>query len=241
MVLPMSQKQGAASFKTIAVEWTGERRRNQSSIAGRVSRRESMIQRTIGSGFCTLVLAIMIVASQGDSASAADREIVKYRMTSWKSVHFNDEAEAQKQHDTLKKIGCEVKKHAHGDHVDVSVSMPAMAVHFVEDSRRGSPVGEVAQDGRLRNLSCALSRGWRSLHTSRIFTRVIRIRRVDEGVKRGITMMRSLKHSVWIAMSVSVCLSGCGQAEVANTSEPIEICGIASELESGGRFGTSTR
>lgn len=72
-------------------------------------------------------LAITVLAAtafmfglQTTKVHAAGQEIVKFRLTNWKTAHFDDAKKAQSQSGTLKQIGCEVKLHAHGSHHDVS-------------------------------------------------------------------------------------------------------------------------
>jgi hypothetical protein len=61
---------------------------------------------------------------QAKEAFAAGQEIVQFRLTNWKTAHFNDAKKAQSHSATLKQIGCEVKQHAHGSHHDVSYRCP---------------------------------------------------------------------------------------------------------------------
>ena len=53
-------------------------------------------------------------------ASAAEKEVVAYRLTQWKASHFDDQARARQHYDTVKKLGCEAKQDDHGGHIDVS-------------------------------------------------------------------------------------------------------------------------
>jgi hypothetical protein len=62
------------------------------------------------------VLGSLLAASE---ASAASKEVVEFRLTKWKAAHFDSEKDAQKVLDTLKQLGCEVRKEAHGGHSDV--------------------------------------------------------------------------------------------------------------------------
>lgn len=50
---------------------------------------------------------------------AATNEEVEFRLPKWKAAHFNSEKDAAKVFDTLKQLGCEVKKEAHNGHTDV--------------------------------------------------------------------------------------------------------------------------
>jgi hypothetical protein len=51
-------------------------------------------------------------------------ETVRYQLASWKAKHIHDDTKADKIVVTLKKLGCEVKKHQHNGHVDVSYRCP---------------------------------------------------------------------------------------------------------------------
>jgi len=66
-----------------------------------------------------LAAALMLSAGAA-SALAADAEIVKFRLTKWKTAHVKDTVSAETLGETLEKLGCEVKLHAHGDHNDVT-------------------------------------------------------------------------------------------------------------------------
>ena len=71
----------------------------------------------------TIVLALcmaFITATLTSTASAADREVVAYRLTNWKTVHFDDAKRADAHTKTVKRLGCEVKTGDHGGHIDVS-------------------------------------------------------------------------------------------------------------------------
>jgi hypothetical protein len=45
---------------------------------------------------------------------------IGYRLTGWKTVHIHDEAASAEQAATLEQLGCEIKKHSHGDHMDLN-------------------------------------------------------------------------------------------------------------------------
>lgn len=68
--------------------------------------------------------AVLWGISSAAPVDAAQREVVKFRLTKWKAAHFDSQVEARKHHATLTKIGCEAKQHAHGDHYDVSYRCP---------------------------------------------------------------------------------------------------------------------
>ena len=54
------------------------------------------------------------------AAEAADSpQSIAFRLTEWKSLHFDDEQEAKRQLQLLKKIGCESELKPHTDHTDL--------------------------------------------------------------------------------------------------------------------------
>ena len=55
-----------------------------------------------------------------ERASAADKYVVQFRLTKWKTMHFEETAKAETHLATVKKLGCEVKAGDHGGHIDVS-------------------------------------------------------------------------------------------------------------------------
>ncbi|MAI31680.1 MAG: hypothetical protein CBE00_03530 [Planctomycetaceae bacterium TMED240] len=46
-------------------------------------------------------------------------EIVRYQLTEWKAKHIHDAKKADTIMQTLKKLGCELKKNQHNGHIDV--------------------------------------------------------------------------------------------------------------------------
>lgn len=71
-----------------------------------------------------LAVSTFAIGLQATQVFAAGQEIVQFRLTDWKTAHFNDANKAQSNSATLKQIGCEVKQHAHGSHHDVSYRCP---------------------------------------------------------------------------------------------------------------------
>jgi hypothetical protein len=51
-------------------------------------------------------------------------EIVRYQLTQWKAKHIHDAKKADTITGTLKKLGCELKKHQHNGHIDVQYRCP---------------------------------------------------------------------------------------------------------------------
>lgn len=52
-------------------------------------------------------------------ASTKTKSAVAFRLTQWRTVHFDDVQKATVHSETLKKIGCEVGSEAHAGHTDV--------------------------------------------------------------------------------------------------------------------------
>ena len=69
----------------------------------------------------TAVTGVVILPA---AAEAARQEIVRFRLPKWKSSHFKKAKDAESHYSIMKSIGCDVKKHAHGDHIDVSYRCP---------------------------------------------------------------------------------------------------------------------
>lgn len=74
---------------------------------------------------CAVIWGSTLVSS----ADAASNEEVEFRLTKWKAAHFHNEKDAQKVFDTLKQLGCEVKKEAHNGHTDVVYRCGSWRVH----------------------------------------------------------------------------------------------------------------
>ena len=47
-----------------------------------------------------------------------------FRLSQWETIHTRNAEEAQKEIDTLKRLGCEVASETHGDHIDVRYHCP---------------------------------------------------------------------------------------------------------------------
>jgi len=46
-------------------------------------------------------------------------EVVRYQLAEWKAKHIHDAKKADTIMQTLKKLGCELKKNQHNGHIDV--------------------------------------------------------------------------------------------------------------------------
>ena len=72
----------------------------------------------------TVLSVAFVLAVFTSTASAADREVVAYRLAKWKTVHFDDAKRAETHAKTIKRLGCDVKTGDHGGHIDVSYQCP---------------------------------------------------------------------------------------------------------------------
>ncbi len=64
-------------------------------------------------------LSFLAVFSISCAVANASEDAVAFRSKEWQSLHAENDADAQKQLATLKKLGCETKLNQHGDHADV--------------------------------------------------------------------------------------------------------------------------
>jgi len=74
-----------------------------------------------------VLLALSLVFSWvvfAPSASAAEQEVVAYRLMAWKTVHFDDAQRADNHVSTLRRLGCDVRTGDHGGHIDVTYRCP---------------------------------------------------------------------------------------------------------------------
>lgn len=71
-----------------------------------------------------VLLALAIALISAVAVHASDAYVVKFRLANWKSAHFNSVKQAKSFQDSVTKIGCEVKQHAHDGHVDVTYRCP---------------------------------------------------------------------------------------------------------------------
>ncbi|MEX0715628.1 MAG: hypothetical protein WD066_03540 [Planctomycetaceae bacterium] len=78
-----------------------------------------MSKSTLRTVSITCIAAMALLVPQA-IASADAAEVVAYRLTNWKTLHFDDAAKAQTHADAVKRLGCEVKTDNHGGHVDVA-------------------------------------------------------------------------------------------------------------------------
>jgi len=51
-------------------------------------------------------------------------EIVRYHLKDWKAKHIHDSKKADAIASTLKKLGCETKRHQHNGHIDIRYRCP---------------------------------------------------------------------------------------------------------------------
>lgn len=71
--------------------------------------------------FRFLALAFLIAACP---VLAGAEEIVRYQLKDWKAQHIHDAKKAETIFQTLKKLGCELKKEQHNGHIDVKYRCP---------------------------------------------------------------------------------------------------------------------
>lgn len=81
---------------------------------------KTQISRMAVTGF----LALFCLAFATQSVRAAGQELVDYRLTEWKTKHFQDAEKADSLATSLKKLGCEVKRDSHDGHIDVAYRCP---------------------------------------------------------------------------------------------------------------------
>lgn len=78
----------------------------------------------------SLIFALLIAGSAGSTTLFAHEgedhngEVIAYRLTEWKEMHFDDPRQADLHLQAVKKLGCEAKKDAHGGHIDVVYRSP---------------------------------------------------------------------------------------------------------------------
>jgi len=73
---------------------------------------------TMKSLLSPLFLFTLLCCTSAVSAADAPQSIA-FRLTEWKSMHFDNSQEAQQQVDTLKRLGCEAQLDQHAGHTDV--------------------------------------------------------------------------------------------------------------------------
>ncbi len=83
-----------------------------------------MLQRMLKSVLIAAVAFTMVSGFSPDRASAEEQYVVEYRLTKWKTLHFDETKKAETHLATVKKLGCEVKAGDHGGHIDVSYRCP---------------------------------------------------------------------------------------------------------------------
>ena len=68
----------------------------------------------------SFVATAALVATTMQSVAVAGEAQVGYRLTAWKTMHFDDAKKGDAHHKAVRDLGCEVKKENHGGHIDVS-------------------------------------------------------------------------------------------------------------------------
>ncbi len=75
-----------------------------------------------------LLLSSLIILTPLVSLRGAEPLEVRYRLTQWKTLHFQDMGKAETHFQTVKSLGCEAKKAAHNGHTDVTYRCPQWKV-----------------------------------------------------------------------------------------------------------------
>ena len=70
------------------------------------------------------IAALVACCLTAANAQADQLERVEYRLTEWKSLHFDKAEQAKQYYQTFKSIGCEAKQDSHGNHIDVAFRCP---------------------------------------------------------------------------------------------------------------------
>lgn len=83
-----------------------------------------MNMRITQSGILPALAFCLITATSLNAAKAADKEIVEYRLSDWKTFEFEDKAKATAHADAIKKLGGEVRQEDHDGHIDVTYRCP---------------------------------------------------------------------------------------------------------------------
>lgn len=66
------------------------------------------------------ILAALCLFAGASAVHAEDKpRSIAFRLTEWKSLHFEDAGEARQQVSTLKQLGCETQAEQHAGHLDV--------------------------------------------------------------------------------------------------------------------------
>jgi hypothetical protein len=71
-----------------------------------------------------VLIGSWIAPAPAQNPQPQPKELVAYRLTAWRTAHFDDAAAAKRHHDALKQLRCEVKVAQHGGHTDVSWQCP---------------------------------------------------------------------------------------------------------------------
>lgn len=69
--------------------------------------------------FSMAVVSASVAATQL-AAVAAGGEQVEYRLTAWKTMHFEDSQKGATHLKVVQDLGCEAKQESHAGHIDVS-------------------------------------------------------------------------------------------------------------------------
>ena len=71
-----------------------------------------------------LVAAAFLSSVKANTASAAEKTSIQYRLAKSKTIHLDDEKTAKSYVQSLKKLGCESKLGSHAGHYDLTYQCP---------------------------------------------------------------------------------------------------------------------
>lgn len=73
---------------------------------------------------CALLIVGLALSLFSASTEAAEGFLVRFRLENWKSLHLNQQAEADEMLKQLQKLGIEAKQTPHNGHIDVVYRCP---------------------------------------------------------------------------------------------------------------------
>ena len=77
--------------------------------------------KTLAAGLIAILVAETVNHASGQVPDHSQSvETLAFHLPTWKSMHFDDSQKATQHAETIKKLGCEVKKENHGGHIDVT-------------------------------------------------------------------------------------------------------------------------
>ena len=83
-----------------------------------------MIVRTLFKLTSMACLAITVALFASGETKAQQGYVVQFRLPEGRSAHFEDSRSAEKVSQTMMRLGCEVRRQNHGDHMDIAYRCP---------------------------------------------------------------------------------------------------------------------